>query len=324
MTLPSQTVSFHLKSREIREIPLASFRINPDDAEIYWIHLNSLEAPELSSLASTLGIPDESIAEWRSPEAFPEESETEESLTLVLHYWEPPPADKPPPEPLRLILHLTNRCCLTVASGQIPSLERFAATCRREFRFAETPGFILFLVLDYLVDDFTRALRRLEDRSEAIDEMIQRQFSEGLNLQILDLKRQIITLKNFSAALRDTLMRISGRRIAAISENCRQSLGEVYLHAQGLVNQLESLRELANNSLDAYNAAIALRMNQTMRILTVFASIVLPMSLIAGIYGMNFTVLPELGWKYGYPWAIGLMALCGVGLYTLFRKKKWF
>lgn len=319
MALSSQAVSFHLESREVKDCPISSFRVTPDDPnEIYWVHLDPTNAPALA----TLKLPEELLEELKEPESFPDVTETEDSLTLVLHYWEP--SSEGPAEPSRLLIHLTDRYCLTVTNDRIPALDRFQTTCRREFRFAKTPGFILFLILDYLVDDFTKILRSMDRTSETIDDRIQNDFSEGLNRQILDLKRQVITLKHLASSLRDTLMRVSGRRIAVVSESCRESLGEVYQHAQGLVNQLEALRELANNSLEAYNTALAQRMNRTMKVLTVFASIVLPMSLIAGIYGMNFQRIPELGWKYGYHFALGLMSLCAVGLLLLFRKKGWF
>lgn len=312
MPLPPSVVSFDLDSGEIKEPLFSSFRIHEaNPREIYWIHVSALDS-EFPPILRDLGITEETWRKWKSPDPLPEVTETEDSLTLILHL------------PDRLILHLTSRYCLTVVNGRIPALERFAATYRREFRFAETPGFVLFLILDYLVDDFTHGMRRIEERSEAIDEKIEREFSEGMNQSILDLKREIITFKHFVSSLRDALMRISAKKIPVVSEHCRQSLGDVYQHAQALLNQLDSLRELAHNSLEAYNTAISLRMNKTMKVLTLFTAIVLPMSLIAGIYGMNFDRMPELGWRYGYPWALAFMAASGVGLLVLFKKKGWF
>ena len=325
MALAPQAVSFDLKSRAIEEHPLDSY--HPDLSQpdrIAWVHLNSPSGESFQSMADKLEIPEELVRELRSPETMPDVIETEKSLTVSAPYWEPPREGEEEAEPSRIVLHLTDRYCLTLADSPLPALERFASTYQREFRFAQTPGFILFLILDNLIDDLTRTLRKMEERSEKIDDRIQMSFSEGLNREILSFKRHIITLKTCVASLRDTLMRISGRRILVISEACRLSLSEAYSHAQGLMNQIEALRELAHNSLEAYNTALAQRMNRTMKILTVFASFILPMSLIAGIYGMNFQGMPELGWRHGYLFALGLMAACSSALLILFKKKGWF
>lgn len=325
MTIPSQVVSFHLGTRDIKEIPWATFQVNPQDAqELYWIHLGDLQPATLQEASQKLSLPESLMTELMSPESIPDVDETEDSLTLIAHYWKPSFSTEEEMEPRRLILYLTERFCLTVATDPIPALEHFLRTYRREFRFAKTSNFMLFLILDYLVDDFTRTLRRLDHASEAIDNKIHDHFEEHLNSEVIALKRQIITLKGFIGALRDILMRLSGRRIPIISEECRSSLGDVNNHAQVLMNQLESLRDLVASSLEAYNSVLAHRMNDTMKILTMFASIILPMSLIAGIYGMNFQHMPELVWKYGYGFALALMVCCGVSLLFLFKKKKWF
>jgi magnesium/cobalt transport protein CorA len=317
----TQAVAFDLSSRAIRETALVTFQVdskNPN--EIYWIHLNDLSGKNLHGIALSLGLPEDLVTELQNPESLPDVTEREDSLTLVVHYWESSPKGQPL-DPSRLILHLTDRYCLTAAEESIPALERFSSVYRREFRFAETPGFVLFLILDQLVDDFTRSLRLLEQRSESIDDEIQNRFSEGLNQRILDLKREVITLKSFASSLSDTLMRISGRKIPVISENCRKSLADVYNHAHVLVNQLDSLRELVHNSLEAYNTVLALRMNRAMKVLTIFASIILPMSLIASIYGMNFEWMPELKWRYGYLLSLLLMGCGGALLLFLFKRK---
>lgn len=327
MALASQCVRFDLDSHEIRECPFEALPSELADERgktVYWIHLNSFNVEELAQKNAGLPLPDDLIHHLRKPDSLPEVIETEDSLTISFHYWRPSAEGEEPMAPRRIVLHLTNRYCLTLASESIPALERFATTYRREFRFAKTSGFILFLIMDYLVDDYIKMRHPLDHVSEVIDDRIQSHFSEQLNRRILHLKRQIITFKNHVAALTDILMQISGRHIPVISESCEQSLEELCLHAQSLLNRIESLRELTNNSLEAYNAVLAQKMNGHMKVLTLFSAIILPMSLIASVYGMNFQIMPELNWRYGYLFALGLMVLCGVGLMLLFKKKKWF
>lgn len=325
MPLPSQAVAFDLESREIRERPLPSFRIEPEKKrEVYWVHLNSHGSEDFKKVSSDLNLSEELLRDLKTADSMPNVTESEDALTLVLPSLNCSPDGSPEAEAVRIVLHLTDRYCLTMADQAVPAIDHFAATYRREFRYAQTPGFILFLILENLVEDLTRISRNLEKRSELIDEEIQGNFEEHLSASVLELKRQVITLKGVVSSLRDTLMRISGKKIPVVSEACRQSLTEVYGHAQSLANQIDSLRDLVHNTLETYNTALAQRMNQTMKILTVFAAIILPMTLITGIYGMNFQWIPELSWRHGYLFAIGLMIACGAGLFLFFKKKGWF
>ncbi|MBI1909373.1 MAG: magnesium transporter CorA family protein [Deltaproteobacteria bacterium] len=323
-SLPTQAVTFNLTTREIKKEPLDSFSFKTEKPEeIYWIHLNSLESALLEKARARLDLSEELVGELTAVESLPDLTEAENHITLTLYYWLPPREGEEPAGARRLMLHLTPRYCLTVAPDPIPALEAFNATYTREFRFAQTTGFMLFLVLDNLVDDYGKMLRTIDQTSEAIDDQIHIAFNEKLNTRILDLKRNIITLKRTVSSLRDILMRLSGRKIPVISESCRQSLGDVYNHAQIATVQLESLRELVSGSLDAYNAALSQKMNETMKVLTLFASITLPMSLIAGIYGMNVP-LPGSEHPLGLAIVLGLMITSGVGLYAFFKKRGWF
>lgn len=324
MTLKSQGVFFDLGTREIREAELGQNKIdwtNPN--HIYWIHLNAGDAALLRKVSSDLNLSANLMEDLFQSDSLPDLSVSEDELTLVTHYWEPPKGEEEPMEPRRLALHLTEHYCLSVARESIPCLERFAATYRQEFRFAQTSGFMLFLILENLVEDFAKMLHRIDDEADAVDDRLHENFFEGLNRRILRLKRQIIRLKHHVTSLRDVLMKLSGRKIRVVSESCRLSLGDVYHHAEMVVNELESQRELVASSLDAYNAAMAQKMNDTMKILTVFSAIILPLSLIAGIYGMNFKNMPELDWKYGYGGALGVMAVFGLSLVFYFKKKGW-
>ncbi len=323
MTLPSQGVLFDLGTREIREFAIGSQRIDRADPKlIYWIHLNSLD-PALLEKVADLSLSPRFLEEFRRPKSLGDLNIAEDQLTLITHYWEPTRGTEETPAPRRLGLYLSERCCLTIALEPIPALERFQATYRTEFRFAETSGFILFLILENLVEDFAKILHRFDEQAEEIDDEIHGDFPPGLNHQILRLKRQLITLKHYASSLRDLLMKLSGRRIGVISESCRLSLGDVYHHAEMVVNQLESQWEMIASFLDAYNAALSKKMNDTIKILTIFSAVILPLSLIAGIYGMNFKVMPELDWKYGYAMALGLMGIIGFGLVRYFKKKGW-
>jgi magnesium transporter len=318
-----RTISFNLITREIKELEIKS-ELDPNPDLIYWIHLNSFNIEKIESYISNLTLAGELKKDLENIDSLPIERHDETSLSLVVQYCEPNIENVNQLEPARLLIFLTEKYCLTIAEEEIPALDNFAATYKREFRFAKTSGFMLFLILDNLVDDYAEMVAKLDNISEEIDLSIQKNFNKELNYIILDFKRTLVIFKRVVASTRDILMRISGRRIIVISESCRSSLVDIYNHSQAVVVELDMLRELAANSLDAYNTALSQKMNETVKVLTIFSSIILPMSLVAGIYGMNFKHMPELEWRYGYEFAILFMGFCALGLLYFFKKKEWF
>jgi magnesium transporter len=319
-----QIISFNLNSREIQQLPFPS-ELEYDNADlIYWIHLNSFDLPKIEPFIKNLSLYSELKKDLEGIDSLPIERHDETSLSIVVRYCEPTLENVNQLEPSRLFIFLTEKYCLTIAEEDIPAIYEFSLSYRSEFRFAKTPGFILFLILDNLVDDYAAVVSKLENISEEIDLSIQKEFTKELNYTLLDFKRGLVVLKRVVASTRDILMRISGRKIIVISESCRLSLVDIYLHSQAVVGELDVLRELAANSLDAYNTALAQKMNEVMKVLTIFSSIILPMSFIASVYGMNFEHMPELKWEYGYLFAIGIMAFFAVILLAYFKKREWF
>jgi len=97
----------------------------------------------------------------------------------------------------------------------------------------------------------------------------------------------------------------------------------VYDHLVRYTELIESAREMVSDLMQIHLSAASNRLNQVMKLLAMISTVILPMSLVSGIYGMNFEFMPELKWQYGYPLALGLMAVIGVGAYILFRWKRW-
>ena len=317
-------VEFNLGTREIREIPLQGLALEAEDPQrIYWIDADRRDPEALARLVERLAPGEEErrqlCGEVPMP-GLPGLIERADSLTLTLESWRGVPGEG---RPDRFTLHLTRRYCLTLSSGPVRPLEELREIHRREFQYAQSPGFLLFLLLDSLVEDLARATGPIDVQCEAIGERIYGSFDPEVNQEILALKRRLLALKRSASHLRDDLMRLSGRRIPVITEAGRQSLGDVFHHAQALTASLDSQRELASSLLDSYMSVQAQRLNETMKVLTIFASIVLPMTLVAGLYGMNFVHMPETGWRYGYYWAIGLMLVAGLSVLLFFRRRGW-
>jgi magnesium/cobalt transport protein CorA len=221
------------------------------------------------------------------------------------------------------VIHLTKRFCFTASLKPQPALITFLESYPKNIKFASTPGFIFFVVLDNIINDYATILQEYETLAENIELHI-REMEEDAYSDVVGIKNEILQIKRYAASLRDVLMRISGRRIDVISEDCRLSLESLLDHERMVVNDADVTRDILNNTLDQIDNKLMQNMNATMRVLTAFSAIFLPLAVITGIYGMNFHWIPELDWKYGYFYALSLMVVCAFSLLYLFRKMRWF
>lgn len=187
-------------------------------------------------------------------------------------------------------------------------------------------GFLLYCLLDELVDGYFGEAEQGEDALEAIEETL---FDLGpppdgtLQQELLELRRSLITFRRRVVPLRDVVLALLRREVPWIEDAAIVYLEDVFDHLLRVIDQIDTQRELMGNVVDASLALTSNRMNEVMKKMTSWGAILIVATLIAGIYGMNFTDMPELHWRFGYYGALGLMLLCTGGLYIYFRRKKW-
>jgi magnesium transporter len=324
-TLHSMGTEFDLTHCTSRELNLNQFDMDLEDKnKIYWFHCDLKQPEMLKTLKEKLNLSPELLKLCQKEARVPLVKDTSDTLTIRIQC---PSSDHLNSEQeitfQNLIIHLTPKYCLT-ASFQTPlPLKMFQETYAKSLKYAKTPCFILFLILDNTVNDYASMLFNLEEVVEEADVSI-RTSHAALYKEMMNTKKQIMKTKRYAASICDILMRISARKIFVISEDCRISLLELFNHSKMLLQEADAIRDIVNGTLDQINNALMHRMNETMRILTAFAAIFMPLSLISGIYGMNFHWMPELTWKYGYFWALFLMIFCALGLLSWFKKMRWF
>ncbi|MEJ6512795.1 MAG: magnesium/cobalt transporter CorA [Actinomycetota bacterium] len=187
-------------------------------------------------------------------------------------------------------------------------------------------GFLLYCLLDELVDGYFAEAERAEDALELIEEAL---FDLGpppegtLQQELLELRRSMITFRRRVVPLRDVLLALLRREVPWVEETSIVYFEDVLDHLLRVVDQIDTQRELMGNVVDASLALASNRMNEVMKKMTSWGAILIVATLIAGIYGMNFTDMPELHWKFGYYGALGLMLFTTSCLYLYFRRKKW-
>jgi magnesium transporter len=186
------------------------------------------------------------------------------------------------------------------------------------------PGFVLYSLMDFIVDQYFPLVDALEDKLEALEDNIFKQtLTRETTERIYQLKRDLLEVKRAIAPLVDMCNRLIRTDMTLIPDDVRPYFRDVYDHAIRINEMIDVLRELLTTALEANLSLVAVSQNDAMKRLAGWAAIIAVPTMIAGIYGMNFKVMPELEWLLGYPMAVALMlGACGF-LYYKFKRSGW-
>lgn len=186
------------------------------------------------------------------------------------------------------------------------------------------PTYILYIIIDKIVDQFFPAVYRIEDHLDEMDNNIKGKSISRLMDEVFDLRGELLEIRRTVVSMRDLLYRIlNSERLNGFKEY-RLYLSDIYDHLLKLFEMIDSCRDMTADMRDSYMSMNSSRMNKNMMVLTVISTIFMPLTFIAGVYGMNFDFMPELGWKYGYFVILGIMLIIGVTMFFWFKKKGWF
>ncbi len=183
--------------------------------------------------------------------------------------------------------------------------------------------YLSYSLMDSIVDSYFSILEKLGENIEEVEEtMITDPKPETLH-GIHSLKRKMISLRKSVWPLRDVLSALERSESPLIREPTRIYLKDVYDHTIQVIDTVETYRDVLSGMLDVYLSSISNKMNEIMKVLTIIATIFIPLTFIAGVYGMNFEFMPELRWRWGYPAIWAVMICVGISMLVYFRKKKW-
>lgn len=182
--------------------------------------------------------------------------------------------------------------------------------------------YLAYLLMDQVVDNFFDYVEGIEQSLTAIeDRLIENPQTISLqNLYVI--KRRIMLLRKIIAPLRDIVHLLISSKGKLINAEYHMYFRDLHDHCLRLLEAIDLQREMTNNMLEIYLSTLNNRMNETMKILTLFASIFIPLTFIVGVYGMNFDYMPELKWRYAYPMVLCGMAFLAVAMLYFFKKKK--
>jgi len=184
--------------------------------------------------------------------------------------------------------------------------------------------YLIYTLIDSVVDSYFHVLEKIGDRLDYLETELINQPSQELLQQVHQMKGQLIFLRKAVWPMREVVSNLMHSESDLIDASTGVFIRDLYDHAVQVLDTVEAYRETASGLVDLYMSSVSQRMNEVMQVLTIMASIFIPLTFIAGIYGMNFEQMPELKWRYGYTMVWGLMLLCVVGMLWFFKRKKWF
>jgi len=183
--------------------------------------------------------------------------------------------------------------------------------------------YLVYRIMDVTVDHYFVLMEKLGEKIEYLEEKVLHFPPQTILEEIQDVKKDMLLMRRSIYPLREVLAAMTRDDNKMILKKTQKFIRDVHDHTVQVIETLEMFRETVNGLKDAYHSHLNIEMNKTIKTLTIITTIFIPLSFIAGIYGMNFKHIPELEWKWSYPAILGFMGIVSVGMLYFFRRRKW-
>ena len=184
--------------------------------------------------------------------------------------------------------------------------------------------YLTYALIDAIVDKYYHILENWEEKIEALEDVILHDPTNSAFNQIYQMKHSLVFLKKAVAPIREMLDNLLKEELDLLKPETLPYIRDVYDHILHILDTIDNYREILLGFIDTFNSIMGNRLNEVMKVLTIIATLFIPLTFIAGVYGMNFGFMPELGWKYGYFAILGLMLVVTVIMMIYFKRKRWF
>jgi len=183
--------------------------------------------------------------------------------------------------------------------------------------------YLVYALLDAIVDNIFPILEQYGDALNALEEQAMNDPKPIIQQSIYVIKRELYGLRRSLWPMRELTSKLSFDDTSPVDKKVRTYMRDVHDHALQIIDLIESSREMTNSLQDFYISIVSNRMNEVMKALTIMASLFMPITFLAGLYGMNFEHIPELGWKYSYPTFLSICIICTISLLWYFKRNGW-
>ena len=300
-----------------------------DDGRVTWIDVSGLgDGSVVTQLGERLGLHPLALSDVVNVGQRPKVDEYDGALFIVLRMvtldgrgelvWQ------------QTSLFLLERVVVTFQESPTTCLEPLRARIRggRKLIRSSGPDYLASMVVDSIVDGYFPVLEHFGEQLEVLEDQVLDEQAPDVLMDLYTTKRELAGLRRVTWPLRDALHHLVRDEQGSLSSSARLHLRDTLDHVMQVVEVTESYRELATSLVDVHLSMVGQRTNDVMRVLTVVSTIFIPLTFVAGVYGMNFDTrsaanLPELGWKYGYLFFWGVCAVMAIALLVLFRRLGW-
>ena len=292
---------------------------------VIWCDLQDPTAEELKALGEAFNLHADAIDDCLQGEQWPRIDEYRDHIFLVL-YGMLGIQDSPEYDPEKLAAFIGSNFLITVHHKALRPVEVFRDRCHRNAPQVLARGidFILFGIIDGMVDDCLLVADRYEASLERLEEFSMDQWvDESILKRSAALRRELLDLRRLAMSQNELLAPLARGEYDFISKSLEVRFRHVRDHLTKVSEQTDTLRERLHGVRDNYHAALATRMNAIMKTLTMFATLLLPATLVAGLYGMNVPMFPSVKTEHGFWIVLGIIVVVTSVLFVYFRRKRW-
>ena len=311
------------KLADISPADISEYVIRPDC--FVWVGLLDPPPEEIDEMASEFGLHPLAIEDARKGNQRPKIEEYEDSIFAVMHTVEEIPGDSPNLLVGELHVFVGKNYVLSIRHRTQKGFIEVRTRSEREpelLRFG--PGYVLYALMDAVVDRYFPILDNLAGELEGIEESLFDGASTRRKIQELyGLKQRLMTLRHAVAPLMEAVGKLHGGRVPQLFAGMQDYYRDVYDHLARIESAIESIRDMLTTAISVNIAMISLAESEVTKRLAAWGALITVPTLIAGIYGMNFKNMPELNWPSGYAFAMGLMVIIDALLYWRFKRVRW-
>ena len=312
--------------KKIADIPVAEISDYLErSGSFVWVALHDATPDELLEMQHEFNLHELAVEDARHGHQRAKIEEYGSSLFTVVHMVEPINGDFKNLNVGELNVFTGSNYVLSIRNRSTQGFLGVRTRCENEpelLRFGS--GFVLYALMDAVVDRYFPVANALEKELEDIEEQIFTRGSERANIERLyQLKRKVLILKHAVAPLMDATGKLYGGRVPSLCTNTQEYFRDVYDHLYRINTLIDTIRDTISTAIQVNLSMVAIDESEVNKRLAAWAAIFAVATAFAGIWGMNFKSMPELQWEYGYPAAIGIMVCVCSYLYYRFRKSGW-
>jgi magnesium transporter len=308
------------KLADIEPREIHHYLVRPDT--FVWVALLEPDARALELMQAEFDLHPLAVEDARHGHQRPKIEEYGELLFTVLHMIEPADGELRVGE---VAIFVGPNYILSVRSGAEKGLQEVRARAEQEPDLLRRgPGFVLYALMDAVVDRYFPLLDDLESELERIEEQIFSGSRPRANIEALySLKRKLTVFRHAIRPLLESLADISGARVPAVCAGMKEYFRDVSDHLHRLDQTIETIRDTVSTAISVNVSMVSMQENETMKRLAAYAALIAVPTMIVGIYGMNFEHMPELRWRYGYALVLGVIAVIDAYIFYRLRKSRW-